>query len=123
MPYRSRKAMDLPHAHAARVHRDNLVVKSRESALILRDQWRLETPAPVPRYRQVNRLVLRQHRLLAVAIAAVTGLLGFENLLLRRICKVMVHLSVQNPLSEGFLQLPEQSFGGKNRLRITRQVP
>ena len=34
-------AADLAHAHAARIHRDNLVVKVGESPLILRDQLRI----------------------------------------------------------------------------------
>ena len=86
--------------------------------MVFGDQLRFEIAAPVPRNRQLHRLVLRQHRLLAVAIAPITGLLTLRNLILRRICKMMVHLSVQNPLSESLLQLPEQSFRGKNRLRI-----
>jgi hypothetical protein len=92
----------MPYAHAAGVHRDELLVKAGKAALVLGNQLRLEAATPVARNRQVNRLVLRQNGLLAVAIAAIAGLLAFRNLILRRICKVMVHLSVQNPLSEGF---------------------
>ena len=58
----------------------------------------------------LNRGAARQHRLLAEAVAPVTGLLAFGNLILSRICKVMVHLSVQNSLSKGFLQLPKQTM-------------
>ena len=39
-------AADLAHAHAARIHRDNLVVEVGESPLILRDQLRIERPRP-----------------------------------------------------------------------------
>ena len=78
-------------------------------ALVLRNQLRLECAAAVSRNRQLQRLVLRQYRLLAVAISMITGLLNFRNLILRRIRKVMVHLSIQNSLSQSLLQLPEQS--------------
>ena len=37
-------AADLAHAHAARIHRDNLVVEVGESPLILRDQLRIKHP-------------------------------------------------------------------------------
>src|SRR5450755_1047103 len=111
-------ALDLPYAHATGVHRDDLVVKAGKAALVLGDQLRLKTAATVARNRQLHRLVLRQYRLLAVAITPIAGLLALGNLILRRICKVMVHLSVQNSLSQSLLQLPEQSLRGKYRLWI-----
>src|SRR6266700_4014156 len=111
-------ALDLPYAHATRVHRDDLVVKAGKAALVLRNQLRFKAAAPISRYRQLHRLVLGQHRLFAIAITAITGLFAFRNLILRRICKMMIHLSVQNSLSQSLLQLPEQSLRGKDRLRI-----
>ncbi len=30
----------------------------------------------------------------------------------------MLHLSIQNSLGQGLLELPKQSFGGKDRFRI-----
>jgi hypothetical protein len=39
-------------------------------------------------------------------------LLAIGNLILRRICKMMVHLSVQNPLNQSLLQLANQTLGG-----------
>src|SRR5689334_1907731 len=46
-------ADDLPRAHAARVHRDHLVVEAGEAALVLGDQLRVEARPAVARHRQL----------------------------------------------------------------------
>jgi hypothetical protein len=44
-------AADLAHRHAARVHRDDLLVEVRKAPLILGDQLRIESAGPVARHR------------------------------------------------------------------------
>lgn len=43
---------DLARAHAAGVHRDDLVVEAGKPALTLHDQLRIEARLPVPRHLQ-----------------------------------------------------------------------
>src|SRR5829696_9197599 len=42
-------ALDLPGAHAPRVHRDDLVVEAGEAPLVLGDELRVEARLPIPR--------------------------------------------------------------------------
>ena len=75
-------AADLTHAHAPRIHRDDLVVEIRKAALVLGDQLRIEGPGPVARDRQCNLRRARQNRLAGMAVApigiAVGVLVKFE---------------------------------------------
>ena len=64
-------AADLAHRHAARIHRDDLVVEVREAALIFGDQLRIEASRPVARDRQRHLRRAGQNRLLRMAVAAV----------------------------------------------------
>jgi hypothetical protein len=43
-------AADLAHAHAARIHGDDLVVEVREAALVFGDQLRVEAAGPAPTF-------------------------------------------------------------------------
>jgi hypothetical protein len=47
-------AGDLARAHAARIHRDDLLIEAGKAALIFRDQLRVKARLPVARDRQVN---------------------------------------------------------------------
>ena len=96
---------DLPHAHASRVHRDDLVVEAREPPLVLGDQRRVEAAGAVAGYLQLDLAGSGRHRLAAVAVAAVAGL---------TVDQVMVHFGVQSPLGQRLLQLVEQTVGIKN---------
>ena len=100
--------LNVARTQTPRIDRNDLAVQAGKAALVFGDQLWLETATAVARDRQLQRLVLRQHGLFAVAITSISRLLALGNLILRRI-EVMVHLSIQNPL-----QLPEQPFGGKS---------
>ena len=109
-------ALDLPDAHAAGVHRDDLVVEARKAALVLGDQLRLERAAPIARDLQLDLARVREHRLLAVAVTVVAR--HAPSACSRLGLQVMVHLGVQHPLGQRLLDLGHQAFGRKHRLRI-----
>ena len=94
-------ALDLANGHAARVHRDDLLVEAGKPALIARNQLRIERPLPVARNAQIELRGLGQHRLLRIAVAAVA-------LPRRRLAvQMVVDLRVQNAFRQSFLQLVE----------------
>lgn len=65
-------------------------------------------------YLYLEAAAVRRHRLLAVAVAAITSLLVA--------IEMMIHLGVQNALGEHLLQVVDQAIRGEDRLRIgTRQ--
>ena len=65
--------LDLPRAHATGVHRDDLAIEAGEAALVFGDQLRVEAALPVARYLQCDPSTLGQHRLAAIAVAAVAA--------------------------------------------------
>ena len=79
---------NLARAHAAGVHRDDLVIEPRETALVFGDQLRVETGLAVTRNLQLDRARVGDDRLLTVTVPPVAGLIAG---------KVMVHLGVENP--------------------------
>jgi hypothetical protein len=91
---------DLPHAHAARVNRDDLVVEVGEAPLEL-GQLRIEARSSVPGHVEADPAVAGQHGLAPIAIATVVGaaLAG----------EMVVHLRVQRPLCERLLQAVDQA--------------
>src|SRR5215212_1318050 len=80
-----------------------------EAALVLGDQLRVEARLPIPRHLELDLAGVGQHRFLALAVAAVVGLLTAE---------MMIHLRVQRPLGQGLLQAVEEAVRIKCRLRI-----
>src|SRR4051794_27588613 len=96
-------------AHAAGVHRDDLVIKPRKAALVSGDQLRIETGLAVARHRQLDPTGIGNDRLLAVAIAPVARLLARQ---------MMVHLGVENPFGQGLLQIVKQPIGRQGSSRI-----
>jgi hypothetical protein len=82
-------ALNVPHAHAAGIHRDDLLVKAGKASLVLRDELRLKTAVSVPGNRNLPRCVVRQHRLLTVAVAMIARALTPSGFILRRICQVL----------------------------------
>jgi hypothetical protein len=94
-------ALDLPHAHAARVHRHDLVVEAGKAPLIALDQLRIERSFPIARNANVDLRVLGQDRLRRVAVATVrTALRCFA-------LQMIVQFGVENPLRQSLLQLIE----------------
>jgi choline dehydrogenase-like flavoprotein len=61
--------LDVPRAHPAGVHRDDLVVEPGKASLVLGDQLRLKGAAPIPRNLQVHLAGIGDDGLLAVAVA------------------------------------------------------
>ena len=64
-------ALDLPHAHAASVHRDDLLVEAEKATLIFADQLRVERALAIAGDVQPQAAGVGQHGLQAVAVAAV----------------------------------------------------
>jgi hypothetical protein len=99
--------LDLARAHAARVHRHDPVVEAGEAALVLGDELRVEGREPVARDLQVQLPGAGQHRLAAVAVAAVGPPVRLAAV------QVVVHLGVQRPLGERLLQPVQQASVGQ----------
>lgn len=87
---------DLPRAHAACIHRYDLVVEARKATLVLRNQLRIEAALPVARHLNGNLAGVGYNRLATVAIATVPGL--------SLVAKVMIHLGVECPFGQRLLQ-------------------
>ena len=98
---------DLAGAHAARIHRDDLLVQAGKTPLILGDQLRVAASLPVARDRKVHPPGVGQHGLGAVAVAAVARLAR----------QVVVHLGIQDPLGQSLLQPVQQAVRVKGRFR------
>jgi len=103
-------AGDLARAHAARVHRDDLVVETGEAALIFGDQLRVEPALPVTRHINVDLARVGHHRLAAIAVPAVVRL-GL-------VTQVMIHLGIERALGQRLLQGVEQAALIQRRRRI-----
>ena len=106
-------AADLAHAHAARIHGDDLVVEIGKTALIFGDQLRVESAGPVTRNRQRHLRRARQYRLLRGPIAAIGVAPAFTLAL-----KVLVKFGAQNALRQRLLQIVDETARGKNLGRI-----
>ena len=100
-------ALDLAGAHAAGVHGDDLVVEAGEAALVLGDELRVEGRQPVARDLQLELAGAGQHRLRAVAVAAVGPAVRLAAL------EVVVEFGVQRPLGERLLQPVQQAPVGQ----------
>ena len=99
--------LDLAGAHAAGVHRDDPVVEAGEAALVLGDQLRVEGGQPVARDLQGQPAGAGQHRLAAVAIAAVGPAIRLAAV------EVVVQFGVQDPLGQGLLEPVQQAAIGQ----------
>lgn len=87
---------DLPGAHAARVHGYDLVIKAGETALVLRDQLRLEPRLTVARDIDLQLAGICGHAVAAIAVARVPGpfIAG----------QMVIHLRIQGALCHRLLQ-------------------
>lgn len=98
-------------AHAAGVHRHDLVIKARKAALIFGDQLMVEAGFPITGHLQLKSPAVRRQSLLTVVIAeASAGLFVAVNM--------MIHLGVQKALGKCFLQIVDQAIGVDDGLRI-----
>ena len=92
---------DLTRAHAARVHRHDLVVEAREPPLVFGDQLRVEAARAVARHLNVDLAGPGDNRFTAIAVPAVAGLIA--------IAKMMIHLRIQRAFGERLLQRIQQA--------------
>lgn len=105
----------LPHRHAARVHRHNLVVEARESPLVFGHQPRLEASLAVARHLEAHRPVLGEHRLVAGAVAVVARVLGLVGA--GPVAEVVREFGAQRALDQRLLECHQ---GGVHRLGAHR---
>jgi hypothetical protein len=97
---------NLARAHASGMHGDDLVIKAGKTPLIFADQLRIKARLAVARHLDAQPARIRQHRLFAIAVAAVAK---------RPIArKMMIHLRVQR-----LLQTVGQSAMIKSRAGVT----
>ncbi len=92
---------DLTGTHAARVHRDDLVVEAREASLVFGDQLRIETARSIARHLDLDPSPIGRHRLAAIAVPAVGPLL--------LLAKMVIHLRIERPFGKCLLQCIEQA--------------
>src|SRR5215471_6081134 len=98
-------ALDLAHAHAARVKAQDLVVEAVEPGLMLGDQLGYEAAGPIARYRNLDLAILSQNGLRARAVAAVAAAAPRRITLL--VAKVLGQLGTERALDQCLLQLFE----------------
>src|ERR1700726_1142407 len=95
--------LDLPRRHPPRVHRQNLVIESAETALVAGYDLRLEGAIAVPRNLDHRLTKIALQRLAACAVARVATALTAGVVLL--IPQVMGQLGVHRTLHQRFSQL------------------
>lgn len=103
-------AGNLPGAHAARVHRHDLVIEARKAPLVLGDQLRIEAALTIARDCKLNLGRVRDHRLAAIAVAAVANLIIVP--------EMMIHLSIERAFRQRLLQRIQQTALLKRSRRI-----
>jgi len=94
---------------AAGVHRNDLVVEPRETALVLGNQLWVKPRLAVARHRQLDLAGVGDDRLLPVTVTPVARLLASQ---------VMVHLGIENPFGQRLLQFIDQPVRVENRLGV-----
>ena len=92
---------DLARAHAARVHRDDLLIEAGKASLIFGDQLRIEARLPVAGNINHKLAGIGHHRLAAIAVAVVVSLILLP--------KMIIHLGIQSALGQRLLQIVEQT--------------
>ena len=70
------KPLNLSYRHAARIHRDDLVIKAGEAPLVLGDEQGLKAAVSVARNLQAHRAVLGHYGLGCLAVAQIGRVLG-----------------------------------------------
>jgi len=104
-------ARNLPGTHAARIHRDDLVIEAGKATLILGDQLRIEATGPIAWHLDLDPSAVGRHRLAAIAVPTVASLL--------LLAKMMIHLRVEGPFGKRLLQGIEQAALAERRRRVS----
>ena len=99
--------LNIARAHAARIHRQNLLVEAREAAFMLGNDFWFEGPITVARHFELHRPEVSLYLFPASAVAVVAAPAPFGRVLL--IAKVMAHLGIHGPLDQRFGELFEQA--------------
>jgi hypothetical protein len=99
-------APNVAHAHAARVHGDDLVIQAVDPGLALGDQARLEAALPVARHLDLEQAALTPHRLAANPVPAVR--LNQRRLLPMLVAEMLGQLRAQHPLHQRLLEVLHQ---------------
>ncbi|OJA21702.1 hypothetical protein BGV47_32940 [Burkholderia ubonensis] len=100
------KPLNLAHAHAARVHRDDALVEAGEAAFVLGNQDRLEAAIAVTRHLDPDRAAIGDDGLAAGAVAFV-GLAGRLGLA-RLIAQMQIHLGAHCAFDERLVERQHQ---------------
>src|SRR4051812_32188072 len=99
--------LNFPRAHAARVHRNDLVVKAGETRLPFADNFRLVATVAIARglQRHFSKITLQRFRRRAIArvAAVVAGWIVFL------VAEVFGHLGLHRPLQKRLRQLLQQA--------------
>jgi hypothetical protein len=104
---------DLANRHAARIHRDDLLVEIGKAALIFGQKLRIKRARTITRNIQRDLGRAGQNRLLRCSIAAVGWSAAFEFVI-----QMLVQLGAQDALRKRLLQIVEQTVLGKKFRRI-----
>ena len=107
------KALYLAHRHAARVHRDDLVVKAGKTALVLANELWLERAFTIPWHVDAQRGVAGQNGLATVAVAVVGDFRGLGGP--GRVAQMVTHLGTQGALNERLFKTSHDVFNGARR--------
>ncbi|CAB5328303.1 hypothetical protein IST4119_00738 [Burkholderia multivorans] len=96
------ETLNLPHAHAAGIHRDDLVVEACEASLALGDRYRIKGAFAVARNLDVEQVIVGCDALAAGAVAMVRAArrLGFALL----VAQVVGQFAAQRALEYRLLQ-------------------
>jgi site-specific DNA recombinase len=89
-------ALDLPRTHAPGVHRHDLVVEAWKTALVFGNQLRVKGREPVARDLEVKLARAGQHRLAAIAVAAVGSAIRLTAV------EMVLHFGVEYPFGQAF---------------------
>src|SRR5476649_1185051 len=103
-------ALDLPHAQASCVERDDFIVEAGPAGLVLDDDLRLERPLAVAGNVQRQRAEIALEGLGAMAVAGVGGAVGHLAALV--VAQVAGHLDLQGALHQHLGELLEQFWIG-----------
>jgi hypothetical protein len=93
-------SLDVARAHAARVHRNDLVVEARPAALVLGQNLRLEAPVAIARHPDLHRAEITLHSFPAVPVAVVAAAAPFR--LPFFVSEMMRQLGIHGPLQQRF---------------------
>ena len=110
--------LDVAHRHAARVHRNDLLVEAVKAPLVLGHDLRFERAGAVARLLDSHRAVLGMHGLLAEAVAGVAG--PTRRRLTALVAEMLRQLGVHRPLDQPLRQTLKQPVRAGDLLRRAR---